>query len=81
MGMWASWDASTIRLDSRYQVCKFSQSPTQVVPHQPPDPENVDSAIPAYADRGDDVAHRLRVAHTTGHLNAHDMATDENGQP
>jgi uncharacterized protein (TIGR03032 family) len=76
MGLWASPDASTIWLSSRYQIWKFNQAPTQVVPYQPPDPENVDAAIPAWADRGYDVAYLPRVGYTTGHLDVHDMAVD-----
>jgi len=80
MEMRASRDASTTWLSLRHQIWKFSQPPTHVVPHQPPDPENIDSAIPAYADRRYDVANLPRVGHTTGHLDAHDMAIDEEDQ-
>ena len=78
--MWASPDASTIWLSSRYQIWKFNQAPAQVVPYQPPNPENDDSAIPAWTERGYDVTYLPRVGHTTGHLDVHDMAIDSDGR-
>ena len=80
MGMWASADGKTIWLSSRFQIWRFMQAPTQIVPYQAPDPNNEDSALPAWTERGYDVAYLPRVGYTTGHLDVHDMAVDADGR-
>ncbi|MCA9075352.1 MAG: TIGR03032 family protein [Planctomycetaceae bacterium] len=80
MGMWAAPDAQSIWLSSRYQLWRLERSTTQAIPHQAPDPEKPDSAIPAWVNRGYDFAYIPRVGYTTGHLDVHDMAVDKNGR-
>jgi uncharacterized protein (TIGR03032 family) len=80
MGIWASPDAATIWLSSRYQIWRFGRTQTDVAPHQTPDPSNPESALPAWIDRGYDVAYLPRVGYTTGHLDVHDMAVDADGR-
>jgi uncharacterized protein (TIGR03032 family) len=80
MGMWASPDAQTIWLSSRYQIWRLERAVAAVVPHQPPVPGDNASAIPAWAERGYDFAYVPRVGYTTGHVDVHDMALDAEGR-
>lgn len=79
MGMWAAPDAATIWLSSRFQIWRFSKATAQVAPYQTPDPNNAGSSLPAWIDRGYDVAYLPRVGYTTGHLDVHDMAVASDG--
>lgn len=79
MGMWASPDARTIWLSSRYQIWRLEQSPAQIVPYQPPNPGDPKSALPPWVDRGYDVAYVPRASFVTGHLDVHDMAVETAG--
>ncbi|MCA9065508.1 MAG: TIGR03032 family protein [Planctomycetaceae bacterium] len=80
MGMWASPDASTLWLSSRYQIWRFGRAQAQVVPYQPPGPSSESTTVPAWAERGYDVAYIPRVGYTTSHLDVHDMAVDADGR-
>ena len=80
MGMWASPDAKTIWLSSRYQIWQMTQAPANAVPYQPVDPNVPGSALPPWAERGYDAAYIPRVGYTTGHLDVHDMAVDADGR-
>lgn len=80
MGMWAAPDAKTIWLSSRFQIWRMTQAAAQAVPYRPVEPDNPDSHLPVWADRGYDVAYLPRVGYTTGHLDVHDMAVDSEGK-
>ncbi len=80
MGMWASPDAQTIWLSSRFQIWRLESTTAEVVPYQPVDPDNEASALPPWADRGYDRAYIPRAGYTTGHLDVHDMALDGQGR-
>lgn len=85
MGMWASSDAATIWLSSRYQIWKLQRSPAELVPYRAPDSpapdlNNPDQAVPPWSGRGYDVAYIPRVGYTTGHVDVHDMAVDADGR-
>ncbi len=85
MGMWASPDAATIWLSSRYQIWKLQRAPAEIVPYRAPesaapDPDNPDQAVPQWSGRGYDVAYIPRVGYTTGHVDVHDIAIDADGR-
>jgi len=80
MGMCISPDSRTIWLSSRYQIWRLESASARAVPHQPPKPDDKDSAVPAWSERGYDIAYIPRVGYTTGHIDVHDMALDANGR-
>jgi len=85
MGMWASPDAATIWLSSRYQIWKLQRAPAEIVPYRAPDspapdPNNPDQTVPQWSGRGYDVAYIPRVGYTTGHVDVHDVAIDADGR-
>ena len=85
MGMWASPDARTLWVSSRFQLWKFMQAPANVVPYRAPDSgvstEGDDTEpIPQWTTRGYDVAYIPRVGYTTGHVDVHDVAVDKDGR-
>ncbi|MCP4785258.1 MAG: TIGR03032 family protein [Fuerstiella sp.] len=85
MGMWASPDASTIWLSSRFQIWKLQRAPAAIVPYRAPDspepdPSNPSQAVPQWSGRGYDFAYIPRVGYTTGHLDVHDVAIDADGR-
>ncbi|MCH7685728.1 MAG: TIGR03032 family protein [Planctomycetes bacterium] len=80
MGMWASPDARTIWLSSRFQIWRLESAAATAVPYQPVDPDDEAAAVPPWAERGYDIAYVPRVGYTTGHLDVHDMALDANGR-
>ena len=85
MGMWASPDAATIWLSSRYQIWRLGRAPAAIVPYRAPDstepdPNDPKQAVPQWSGRGYDFAYIPRVGYTTGHVDVHDMAVDANGR-
>ena len=80
MGLWASTDGKTLWLSSKFQLWRFEQAPAAVVPYQSAAAEGDDAGIPAWAERGYDVAYVPRVGYTTGDLDVHDIAVDANGR-
>ena len=85
MGMWASPDAQTIWLSSRYQIWRLERAPAAVVPYRAPDsaapdPHNPNQAVPQWSGRGYDYAYIPRVGYTTGHIDVHDVAVDAEGR-
>lgn len=80
MGLWASHDGTTLWLSSRFQLWRFVQAPAGVVPYQSTKAESDDAGIPAWGQRGYDVAYVPRVGYTTGDLDVHDIAVDANGR-
>jgi uncharacterized protein (TIGR03032 family) len=80
MGMWASPDARTIWLSSRFQIWRLESAAATAVPYQPINPDDEDSAAPSWAERGFDIVYVPRVGYTTGHIDVHDMALDANGR-
>ncbi len=80
MGMWASPDARTIWLSSRFQIWRMESAAATAVPYQPVESDDEAAAVPPWAERGYDIAYVPRVGYTTGHLDVHDMALDANGR-
>lgn len=80
MGLWASPDAGTLWLSSKFQLWRFAQAPAAVVPYRPAASEGDDGGIPAWVERGYDTAYVPRVGYTTGDLDVHDIAVDANGR-
>ena len=84
MGMCASSDGRTIWLSSRYQIWRLEQAPAEVIPYRPAESvvtEGDDpNRPPQWAGRGYDFAYIPRVGYTTGHIDVHDMAIDEDGR-
>lgn len=83
MGMWASADARTIWLSSRYQLWRLEQAPANAVPYRPAAAQTEgDEAeqTPQWVGRGYDYAYIPRVGYTTGHVDVHDLAVDADGQ-
>lgn len=82
MGLWASPDARTLWLSSRYQIWRLEQAPANAVPYRPAgaDADGDDAQqTPQWAGRGYDFAYIPRVGYTTGHIDVHDLAVDANG--
>ncbi len=80
MGLWASPDSRTLWLSSKFQLWRFEQAPAAVVPYRAAPVEGDDAGIPAWAERGYDVAYVPRVGYTTGDIDVHDIAVDANGR-
>ncbi|MBI5761431.1 MAG: TIGR03032 family protein [Planctomycetales bacterium] len=82
MGLWAAPDAQTLWLSTKFQIWRFEKAPAQVVPHAPveTDQPSPGSEIPAWVQRGYDVAYVPRVGYTTGDLDVHDVAVDAQGR-
>jgi uncharacterized protein (TIGR03032 family) len=80
MGLWASLDARTLWLSSKFQIWRFEQAAAAVVPYRPAPSEGDDTGIPAWAERGYDVAYVPRVGYTTGDIDVHDIAVDGDGR-
>ena len=80
MGLWASPDARTLWLSSKFQIWRFEQAAATAVPYRPSSAEGDDSGIPAWTDRGYDVAYVPRVSYTTGDIDVHDIVVDANGR-
>ena len=83
MGLWASTDAQTLWLSSKFQLWRFEKAPAQVVPYRPTAPvegDDANAAIPAWSHRGYDVVYVPRVGYTTGDLDVHDVAVDARGR-
>jgi uncharacterized protein (TIGR03032 family) len=80
MGLWASPDARTLWLSSRFQIWRFEQAPAQAVPHRPAGAEGGSTEIPAWTERGYDVVFVPRVGYTTGDLDVHDIAVAADGR-
>lgn len=80
MGLWASADGTTVWLSSKFQIWRFNQVPATVVPYRTAPVEGDDAGIPAWVERGYDVAYVPRVGYTTGDLDVHDMAVDKDGR-
>jgi uncharacterized protein (TIGR03032 family) len=81
MGLWASPDSRTLWLVSKFQVWRFEQAPAAVVPYRTAaSVEGDDPGIPAWAERGYDVAYVPRIGYTTGDIDIHDIAVDAGGR-
>jgi uncharacterized protein (TIGR03032 family) len=80
MGLWASADSRTMWLVSKFQVWRFEQAAAAVVPYQRSGAEGDDAGIPAWAERGYDVAYVPRIGYTTGDIDLHDIAVAEDGR-
>lgn len=80
MGLWASPDAKTLWLGSKFQVWRFQQSPAAAVPYRSDRVEGDPVGSPTWTQRGYDVAYVPRVAYTTGDLDIHDIAVDADGR-
>lgn len=80
MGLWASADAQTLWLSTRFQLWRLERAGAQLAPHAPPVPAASADSMPDWASRGYDVAYVPRLAYTTGHLDVHDVAVDGAGR-
>lgn len=80
MGLWASADGTTVWLSSKFQIWRFNQVPASVVPYRPATAHGDDAGVPAWVERGYDVAYVPRVGYTTGDIDVHDMAVDCTGR-
>jgi uncharacterized protein (TIGR03032 family) len=80
MGLWASPDSQTIWLSSKYQIWRFERAAAAVVPYQRSPAEGDDASIPAWTERGYDVAYVPRVGYTTGDIDVHDIAVAGDGR-
>jgi uncharacterized protein (TIGR03032 family) len=82
MGLWASADGRTLWLVAKFQVWRFEQAAAAVVPYQRAGGgvEGDDPGIPAWAERGYDVAYVPRIGYTTGDIDVHDIAVDAGGR-
>ena len=83
MGMWASPDGQTLWLSSRFQIWRLEQTAAQAVPYRPAtaiDRDDSEEAAPNWMGRGHDVAYVPRAGYTTGHLDVHDLAVDDQGR-
>lgn len=80
MGLWASPDGQTLWLVSKFQVWRFERAPAAVVPYRPSSAEGDEAATPAWAERGYDGAYVPRIGYTTGDVDIHDIAVDNNGR-
>jgi len=81
MGLWASPDAQTLWLSSKFQLWQFQQAGAQAIPYRPATAVEGDANIaPAWTERGYDAAYVPRVGYTTGDLDIHDVAVDTDGR-
>ncbi|MBA3481139.1 MAG: TIGR03032 family protein [Pirellulales bacterium] len=80
MGLWASANGRTLWLSSKFQLWRFEQAPATVVPYRPAPTDGDDSGMPAWTERGYDVAYVPRVGYTTGDIDIHDIAVAEDGR-
>lgn len=80
MGLWAAADGQTLWLVSKFQVWRFERSPAAAVPYRPSTAEGDDTALPAWAERGYDVAYVPRIGYTTGDIDIHDIAVADDGR-
>jgi uncharacterized protein (TIGR03032 family) len=80
MGLWASPDSRTLWLVSKFQIWRFEQAAAAVVPYRPAPAECDDAGIPAWAERGYDVAYVPRIGYTTGDIDVHDIAVAADGR-
>jgi uncharacterized protein (TIGR03032 family) len=80
MGLWSSPDAQTLWLSSTFQLWRFERAPAAAAPYQPATAEGDDAGVPAWTERGYDVAYVPRVGYTTGDIDIHDIAVAEDGR-
>jgi uncharacterized protein (TIGR03032 family) len=80
MGLWASPDARTLWLSSKFQIWRFEQAAAAAVPYRPSSAEGDDSAVPAWTERGYDIVYVPRVGYTTGDIDVHDIAVADDGR-
>ena len=80
MGLWASPDARTLWLSSKFQMWRFERAPAQAVPHRGTSTEGDSVSVPAWSERGYDFVYVPRVGYTTGDIDAHDVAVDASGR-
>jgi uncharacterized protein (TIGR03032 family) len=80
MGLWASANGQTLWLISKFQIWRLEQAPAGVMPYRSTTTEGDDAGMPAWAQRGYDVAYVPRIGYTTGDVDAHDIAVDANGR-
>src|SRR6185369_15361851 len=79
MGLWASPDAQTLWLSSRYQLWRFEKAPAEAVPYVPAG-STEEPMRPTWSQKGYDAAYVPRVGYTTGDIDVHDVAVDETGR-
>jgi uncharacterized protein (TIGR03032 family) len=80
MGLWASPGGRTLWLGAKFQIWRFEQAPAEVMPYRSASVEGDDAGVPAWTERGYDVAYVPRVGYTTGDIDAHDIAVDSGGR-
>lgn len=80
MGLWASPDARTLWLSSKYQLWRFESAAAQAVPHRAVAAEGDSTETPVWTERGYDVVYVPRVGYTTGDIDVHDVAVDGTGR-
>ncbi len=80
MGLFASPDGRTLWLSSKFQIWRFEQAPAVVVPYRSAAVEGDDAGVPAWAERGYDVAYVPRLGYTTGDIDIHDIAVAADGR-
>ncbi len=84
MGLWASADAQTLWMSSKFQMWRFERAPATAVPHRAPTingaVEGDDAELPGWTQRGYDFAYVPRVGYTTADIDIHDVAVDSSGR-
>jgi uncharacterized protein (TIGR03032 family) len=80
MGLWASADGITLWLSSKFQIWRFEQAAATLVPYRSNPTDGDDPGVPAWTERGYDVAYVPRVGYTTGDIDVHDIAVAANGR-
>jgi uncharacterized protein (TIGR03032 family) len=79
MGLYASPDAKTLWLASKFQLWRFERAAAEAVPHRPSGAVEGDAAE-GWSRRDHDVVYVPRVGYTTGDIDVHDVAVDANGR-
>jgi uncharacterized protein (TIGR03032 family) len=80
MGLWTSPDGRTLWLGCKFQFWRFEQANAEVVPYRSAPVDGDDAGMPAWAERGYDVAYVPRIGYTTGDIDVHDIAVDAGGR-
>lgn len=81
MGLWASADARTLWMSSKFQLWRLERAGAQAIPHQTTARVEGDVLeVPAWSQRGYDYCYVPRVGYTTGDLDVHDIAVDADGR-
>ena len=80
MGLWASPDAQTLWLASKFQLWRFERAPAQAQPYRPSSSIEGDATAENWSRRDHDFVYVPRVGYTTGDIDVHDVAVDANGR-